>query len=172
MLAYSSPGRTIVRFKGVRAETRKPLIVVDVGASASNGSHTLKAVARDTAGNQPISSPVVVTVVNGSTTPARRRHHQPCTVGLEAMLLAGFVGSIVSGTGTLAVTATDDVGVVRVQVRLDGVDLGVVYTAPPYVLTRNTVAVSNGCHTLTAIADDAAGNRGGSPPLQVTVNNP
>jgi PKD repeat protein len=80
-------------------------------------------------------------------------------------------GSTVLGTHTLAATATDNVGVVGVQFKLDGANLGTELTTFPYSISWNTTSASNGCHTLSAVARDAAGNQGLTS-LQVTVSNP
>jgi hypothetical protein len=80
-------------------------------------------------------------------------------------------GSTVLGTHTLAATATDNVGVVGVQFKLDGANLGTELTTVPYSIPWNTTSASNGCHTLSAVARDAAGNQGLTS-LQVTVSNP
>jgi len=48
------------------------------------------------------------------------------------------------------------VGVVGVQFKLDGANLGVEVTSAPYTLSWNTATASNGQHTLTAVARDTA----------------
>ncbi len=80
-------------------------------------------------------------------------------------------GSTVSATITVSATASDNVGVVGLQFKLDGVNLGAEDTASPYSTSWNTTSASNGSHTLTAVARDAAGNRTTSSPVTVTVNN-
>jgi len=80
-------------------------------------------------------------------------------------------GNAVSGTLTLSATATDNVGVLGVQLKVDGANLGAELTTTPYSILWNTTSVSNGCHTLSAVARDAAGNQGATS-LQVNVSNP
>src|SRR5205823_6313184 len=80
-------------------------------------------------------------------------------------------GSTVSGTITVSATASDNVGVAGVQFLLDGTNLGAEDTAAPYSVSWDTSAVSNGSHTLTARARDAAGNQTTSAAVTVTVNN-
>jgi len=80
-------------------------------------------------------------------------------------------GSTVSGTLTLSATASDNVGVVGVQLKLDGTNLGAEMMSSPYSMPWNTTTASNGCHRLSAVARDAAGNLGTSS-LQVTISNP
>jgi hypothetical protein len=79
-------------------------------------------------------------------------------------------GISVSGTVTLSAIATDNVGVVDVQLKLDGVNLGAELTSAPYSIQWDTRTASNGCRTLTAVGRDAAGNQG-STLLQVNISN-
>lgn len=77
----------------------------------------------------------------------------------------------VSGSVTVTATASDNVGVTSVQFKLDGANLGAPVTNPPYQVSWNTIGISNGTHTLSAIASDAAGNQGTAAIVTVTVNN-
>src|SRR5207244_1334781 len=122
--------------------------------TASNGSHTLTAIARDAAGNRTTSSPVTVTVDN-----------VPRTVSLTGPR----DGVAVSGAMNVSATASDNLGVDGVELRLDGANLGAEVTAAPYAVSWNTTSVKNGSHALTAMARDAAGNRTTSSPVTVTV---
>jgi hypothetical protein len=67
--------------------------------------------------------------------------------------------------------ASDNVGVVGVQFKLDGSNLGGEVTTSPYSGTWNSTTSSNGSHTLTAVARDAAGNTTTSAAVVVTVSN-
>ena len=80
-------------------------------------------------------------------------------------------GSTVSGTTTVSATASDNVGVVGVQFKLDGQNLGAEVATAPYSISWDTTTTSNGSHTLTAVARDAAGNTGTSAAVTVTVSN-
>ena len=79
-------------------------------------------------------------------------------------------GATVSGTVTVTATATDNVGVTRIELYADGVLLGTGTTSPASA-SWNTTAVANGSHTLTSKAFDAAGNVGTSAAVTVTVSN-
>src|SRR5205823_5050288 len=81
-------------------------------------------------------------------------------------------GASVTGTITVSASATDNVGVVGVQFKRDGVNLGVEKTTAPYSISWNTTNASSGSHTLTAVARDAAGNTATSAPVSVTVVKP
>lgn len=81
-------------------------------------------------------------------------------------------GATVSGAAvTVSANATDNVGVAGVQFKLDGANLGAEDTTAPYSINWNSTAASNGPHTLTAVARDAAGNITTSAGTSVTVNN-
>ncbi len=128
----------------------------------ANGTHTLTAVARDAAGNTTTSAAVTVMVSNAVAD----------TTWPTVSLTAPSSGSTVSGSAvTVAATASDNVGVVGVQFKLDGVNLGAEDTSAPYSTTWNTTAVANGTHTLTAIVRDAFGNTTTSAVTTVTVSN-
>jgi hypothetical protein len=71
---------------------------------------------------------------------------------------------------TLTLTATDAVGVTDVRFFVDGVLLGN-DTTSPYSIEWDTSGETEGDHTLTAEAEDAAGNIGTSAPTTVTVQN-
>jgi hypothetical protein len=122
------------------------------------GSHILTAVARDTSNLTTTSAPVTVTVVNDTTPP---------TVAITAPAS----GATVVGSVTVTATAADNVAVAGVQFTLDGVNLGSELTATPYSLTWNTNGVSNGAHTLTAVARDTANLTTTSAPVPITVSN-
>jgi len=72
---------------------------------------------------------------------------------------------------TVSANASDDIGVVGVQFKLDGVNLGPEITNVPYSIVWRTTTAANSPHTLTAVARDAAGNQTTSAPVNVTVNN-
>ncbi|MBI2216471.1 MAG: right-handed parallel beta-helix repeat-containing protein, partial [Candidatus Rokubacteria bacterium] len=86
-------------------------------------------------------------------------------------LTAPAAGATVSGTVTLTATATDNVGVTSVQFTVDGVNAGAADTTAPYSVAWNTTTVTNGTHTLAAVARDAAGNTRTATAVTVTVSN-
>ena len=126
-------------------DTSSPYSVSWNTTTATNGTHTLSALARDAAGNTTTKS-VTVTVNN------------PDTAAPTVSLTAPASGATVSGTVTLIATAADNVGVAGVQFLLDGIALGAEDTSSPYSVSWNTTTATNGTHTLTARARDAAGN--------------
>jgi glucose/arabinose dehydrogenase len=79
-------------------------------------------------------------------------------------------GAQVSGIINVTADAADNVGVAGVQFLVDGVNSGAVDTAAPYALAWDTRTVSNGGHSLTARAGDAAGNTTLSSAVTVDVS--
>ena len=91
----------------------------------------------------------------------------PPTVSITYPLNNAKIGN----TTTITATASDNVGVVGVQFKLDGNNLGAEDTTSPYSISWDTKPALNGAHVLTAVARDAAGNSGTSSPISVNVNN-
>ncbi len=153
------------RLDGVNAGTEvtaAPYSVSWDSTTASNGSHSLTAVARDGAGNRTTSVAIAVTVSNGAP---------PDTTPPTVSITSPAAGASVSGTVTVTANASDNVGVAGVQFLLDGVNVGAEATAAPYSAPWDTTTASRGSHALTAVARDAAGNRATSAPVSVTVVN-
>ena len=143
-------------------DTTSPYSVPWNSTTATNGPHTLTAVARDAAGNSTTSTGASVTVSNAAPDPT------PPTVSLTAPAN----GATVSGTAvTVAATASDNVGVAGVQFKLDGANLGAEDITSPYSVPWNSTTATNGPHTLTAVARDGAGNTTTSTGVSVTVSN-
>jgi hypothetical protein len=132
--------------------------------TATNGAHTLTAIAKDASGNATTSTPVTVTVSNGAAAGD--------TTAPTVSISAPANGATVSGRAVaVSATAADNVGVSSVQFNLDGAPLGAAVTAAPYTTTWNTTRTTNGPHTLTAVASDLAGNTTTSATVTVTVSN-
>jgi chitodextrinase len=138
--------------------TTAPYAVSWITGTVANGAHSVTAVARDAAGNTTTAAVVTVTVANDTTPPA-------------VSITAPTAGVSVAGLTTVSASATDNVGVVGVQFKLDGVNLGAEVTTAPYALSWNTTTATNGAHTVTAVARDAAGNTATAAAVSVTVFN-
>jgi endoglucanase len=128
--------------------------------AANNGTHTYTARASDAAGNTRTSAAVVVTVnIGGPVDPT------PPTVSLASSATTVTA----PGSITLTATASDNVGVSRVEFSEGAALLGT-DTASPYTQVVSFTAANNGTHTYTAKAFDAAGNNRTSNAVTVTVN--
>jgi len=79
-------------------------------------------------------------------------------------------GATVSGTTSVTASASDNVGVTKVEFYLDGA-LKSTDTTSPYSWSWDTTTATNASHTLTSKAYDAAGNVGTSSTVTVTVSN-
>ena len=96
----------------------------------------------------------------------------PDTQAPSVSLTAPSQDAMVLSTISVNASASDDVGVVGVQFKLDGVSLDAEDLATPYSITWDTITATNGTHILTAVARDSAGNTTTSVTVNVTVNNP
>jgi Big-like domain-containing protein len=121
-----------------------------------NGSYSLTAVARDSAGNETVSVPVAVTVVNDTTRPS-------VTFSNPAP------GATVRATVTLSASTNGPHPVTAVFYYLDGRHIGSAASAP-FALPWDTASVVNGTHELKALAFDRSG-RYGKVTIPVTVSN-
>ncbi|PTX92705.1 glycoside hydrolase family 9 protein [Opitutus sp. ER46] len=107
-------------------------------------------------------------VSGGGTTPTPT----PDTTLPTVSLTSPSNGATVSGTAvTVSANASDNVGVTGVQFKFDGANLGAELTSAPYQTTLNSTSFSNGTHTITALARDAAGNIATAAAYTVTVSN-
>jgi hypothetical protein len=127
------------------ADTTAPYEAAWVTTTATNGAHTLSAVARDAAGRETTATAINVTLANDQAAP---------TVSISSPLS----GATVAGSITIGANALDDIGVTSVQFLVDGTALGAADTTAPFEANWATVATANGVHSLTAVARDAVGN--------------
>ncbi|HLN60936.1 MAG TPA: Ig-like domain-containing protein, partial [Symbiobacteriaceae bacterium] len=119
-------------------------------ASISSGSHTIRVKVTDAAGHTALSDPVAVVV----------------DTALPTLTVSGLPSSA-TGVVTATVTATDNRGVDRVEVYIDG---RMEYTLTDRTWVWDTAAFANGAHTVTFKAYDQAGNVTVKS-LTVTVRN-
>ncbi len=145
----------------VNTDTTAPYAYNWNSTTVSDASHTITARAYDAANNSTTSSSVSVTVDN--SVPAD-------TTNPTVSLTSPSNGATISGNATLTATASDNTAVTQVAFFLDGQPLGSDATAP-YTYSWNSTTASNGSHSLTAKAYDAANNVGTSTAVSVTVNN-
>jgi hypothetical protein len=116
-------------------------------STVPNGSHVITARAVDTSGNAATTT-VSVTVANPV----------PDTVAPVVSISAPGAGSSVAGTLAVSGTASDNVSVVKVEVRVDSGSWVVASGTATWSWSWATTTVANGTHTLAARATDGAGN--------------
>ncbi len=158
--ATASSGTSSVQFKldGANlgsAATSSPFTTSWDTTQATNGTHTLSAVATNSAGSTT-SSTVTVTV-NNQTAPPKP------TISISAPANNASVSRVT----TISAAATN---ATSVQFKLDGNNLGSADTASPYSYSWDTSTAANGTHTLSAVATNSAGSTTSST-VTVTVNN-
>jgi hypothetical protein len=130
----------------------------DNGLAAGTYYYVVKA--EDAAGNlSGASSQASAVVTSADSSPP------------SVTITAPAAGATLSGSVSVAASASDNVGVVGVQFKLDGNLLGPEITSSPYSMTWDTAPVANGTHTLTAVVRDAAGNQTTSAAVTVDVQN-
>lgn len=127
-------------------------------AGLSSGTHSLSATATDAAGNLKVSSIQV-----GYNTPSGADITPP-----SVSITSPTNGASVTATIAVDISANDNIAVSSVNFKVDGVVVGTDNNAP-YSFSWNTTTVAAGIHTLSATANDAAGNVN-SNSIQVTVN--
>jgi subtilisin family serine protease len=86
------------------------------------------------------------------------------------ILITSPVGSTVSGSVPVDVKYSDNIGVTRVELYVNGQKFATDDIAP-FAFAWNTSLLSNGAYTLVAYAYDAAGNAGVSPTVSVTIGS-
>ncbi len=128
-----------------------------------NGTYTLESEATDGAGYEGVSTGVTVVVDNPPPT--------------TSVLIPSSGASVSGAQVTLAASASDKVGVAKVEFDLTGasVDNALVATATqtPYgwIASWNSTTVPDGTYTLQSEAFDGVGNQGASAAISVTVSN-
>ncbi len=91
------------------------------------------------------------------------------TVPPSASITSPANGSDVSGSVNITVSASDNVGVTKVEFLIDGVVVSS-DSSSPYAFSWNSVTKANGVHSIGAKAYDAAGNTA-STAINVNVQN-
>lgn len=87
-----------------------------------------------------------------------------------AAILSPSAGATVSGLVAVDLSATDNVGVVRADLKVNGTVIAT-DTSAPFGFSWDSAGTPNGTAMLTVLAYDAAGNTGVSPALTVNVAN-
>jgi peptidoglycan/xylan/chitin deacetylase (PgdA/CDA1 family) len=144
----------------VATDTTSPYAVSWNSTAVANGPVSYAVRAFDFTGNQATSTASQLTVFNDNTPPAVLFNQPPTPAE----------GAIVSSFVSLSASATDDVGVARVDFLVNGAVVGS-SVAAPYLMTWNSLLANDGPATLVAKAFDAAGNVATTATINVTVSN-
>jgi hypothetical protein len=122
-------------------------IIQTTGNATKNGGYT-----------NPATSNATITLTTPDTTPPAVSITSP-TTGANSWL-----------TQSVTASATDAIGVTKVEFYVDGL-LKATDTATPYTYSLDTTTLSNANHTLTVKGYDAAGNVGTSSGVTIAVRN-
>ena len=140
----------------IGTDTSAPYEVSWNTSTLADGNHSLTARAYDQVNRTTLSA--AVTVILDNTPPD------------SVQLTSPMPGTYLRGTALLEATASDSVGVSKVEFYRGAALLGTDTTAP-YEVSWNTLGAADGAHTLTAKAFDGIGNERNSTGVQVTVDN-
>lgn len=126
-----------------------------ITASFTAGSHTVKLI-----GTEPNVKVDRILAISNNCTPTDKGDNCTATVDTttpKATITAPSANTTISGTVNLTATATDNIGVSKVDFLVDGKLQGT-DTSSPYTLSWDSSKVANGLHTISVTAYDAAGN--------------
>ncbi|MCP4690347.1 MAG: hypothetical protein GY859_20000, partial [Desulfobacterales bacterium] len=129
----------------------------------ADGGHSLTAMAVDSAGESATSETYTFVVSNNYSA----SDSQPPSVAVTSPT----DGDALTGQVILMADASDNIAVTGVQFKVDGLDSGAKDVSSPYRVGLDTTSLYDGSHTITAVAEDAAGNTAVSSPVTVEVNN-
>jgi len=141
----------------ISTDSSSPYTATLDSTAFANGSYTLSAVARDTAGNSATTTESV-TISNADVTPPTVSFTAPAS------------GATVSGSSvSLAANASDNVAVASVQFLIGSTSIST-DSSSPYTATLDSTAFASGSYTLSAVARDTSGNSA-TTTESVTVSN-
>ncbi len=147
----------LVDGNNVGTATSAPWSINWNSASVADGQHSITAVGFDTVGNSTTSSAHTVTVSNNAP---------PTSISMSSPANGATVSGGVALSASVTGTPPD-----HVNFLVDGNNVGTA-TSAPWSINWDSTTVSDGQHSISARAVDAAGNTTAtSDPVTVTVNN-
>ncbi|MEO8139286.1 MAG: sulfatase-like hydrolase/transferase, partial [Gemmatimonadota bacterium] len=96
----------------------------------------------------------------------------PPPPGLVVTISTPTSGAVLNDSLTLTASASAPTGIIGVQFKIDGANLGAEVGTAPYALRIDSYAFTDGPHTVSAQARDSAGQTALSPAVAVTIQNP
>ena len=89
----------------------------------------------------------------------------------ETTIISPTASSTVNEVVNVTCMSTDNKGVEKVELWVDGVNTSLTDNTEPYSFQWNTTTYTDGNHTLVVRAYDTNGNEGDSAPITVKVDN-
>ncbi|MCL5667137.1 MAG: DUF2341 domain-containing protein [Patescibacteria group bacterium] len=89
----------------------------------------------------------------------------------QVVITSPTPNQVVGSSVQVTAEASDNNGILGVQLKLDGQNLRAEYNRPPYSTTLDTAPLSPGIHIVTAVARDAAGNTTTAAPVAFNVTD-
>jgi hypothetical protein len=106
-----------------------------------------------------------------SAAPLQAAAPPPDTTPPTVSVAAPTGGTTLLGTITFSASAADDDSVASVQFAVDGNDVGAPIATAPYDYDWDSTSLTDGSHTITASAQDGAGNSTTSDGVTITTLN-
>lgn len=125
-------------------------------SNAPAGSHLLRAIAIDSAGNKSAEATVQIKIAD---------QIKP-TVSITSP-----ASGAISGSKEISIAATDNVGVSKVELKMDNQTTLATLSSAPYYYVWDTKSMQDGNHSLVAYATDAEGNVGVSQAVNISITN-
>ena len=150
--------------------TVENLLTTISSALYANGSLLITMTATDKAGNSNTVSKTYT--LNNPVPDLQAPAVQLVARNGSDVITAGSTVDAESGALDVAVSASDNIGVARIDLLLDGSVAATVSKASELNHVLNTMVLRDGAHTLQAEASDAAGNKGRSALLNFTLTSP
>jgi chitodextrinase len=145
-------------------------VAAPTSLSLSAGNHTVKL----TANGNNVKVDRIMFLSDATCTPTGTgtncESSSSDTTNPVVSVTAPTPGSTVSGNVTLSASASDNVGVTKVEFYVDG-SLKSSDSAAPYSYSWDSSSIANGTYGVTAKAYDAAGNSATSTSVSITVKN-
>jgi hypothetical protein len=166
--AAAPAGGALVSLTSSNAAVATVPVSVNVAAGSSNANFTVSTTTVTAA--MPVTISATYNGLTRTTTLTVNAPPPPDTTPPTVSLTSPAAGATLSGSVTISASASDNVGVSRVELLVDGVLLSS-DTTSPYSASWDTTTATNGAHVLAARAFDAANNQATSTAVNVTVNN-
>ncbi len=157
-ISYDDTATCAAKVNYVKSSGLGGLIVWELGAGYQSSNP---------AGQQQMLLESIKNAINGGSTPIVTVKD---TTAPTVAISSPANGATLSGTINISANASDNVGVKSLTFKVDGTQLGSTLSASPYTASLNTTTLSNGTHSISASASDAAGNTS-TASISVVVSN-